>query len=157
MNHLFWAIPSRLAGRCGPRDMPWSLHALRSAGIDTILSVADNQCASAEIRSAGFIHCCVPFPAVVPPDLATECTCRTKLPDTSAFIKAELGAGRSVLVHCAAGRDRTAMVIAHYLATCMGVSARQAITVVRHHRPDALAAEGWEVMTSRIITEARRR
>jgi protein-tyrosine phosphatase len=78
--------------------------------------------------------------------------CRRLIPVAVSFLDAELSSSHCVLVHCAAGRDRTAMTLASYLAASSHVDASQAISAVRRARPDALTAEGWEALARRVIS-----
>ena len=39
MQHLFWLVEGKVAGRSGPNKDPWDLQALKEAGIGAILSV----------------------------------------------------------------------------------------------------------------------
>jgi len=71
MNHIFWLLPGRLAGRPGPNREPWDLSAVRGLGIDAVLSVNDGEdCNRAELAALGFDHCVVPLPPNEPPQIA---------------------------------------------------------------------------------------
>jgi protein-tyrosine phosphatase len=67
---------------------------------------------------------------------------------------AELRAGRRVLVHCLAGRDRTGLVLCASLMDLEGVDPRDALARVRAARPDALTGPG---VTDVLDEIARRR
>lgn len=151
MERIFWLVPGRLAGREGPALAPWSLPRLRAAGVQAILSLADDQCDPLEIRAAGFAHLSVPLPPREPADLLTERACLARVPRAFEFLDAQISAGRGVLVHCAAGKDRTGMVMAHYLARTQGLDAEAAIARVRAVRASALSAAGWEGMALRVV------
>lgn len=151
MEHVFWLVPGRLAGRVGPAAVPWELARLRRAGIQAILNLADDQGDPAEIVAAGFAHCSVPLPPREPADAETERACLARVPRAAAFLDAQLAAGRGVLVHCSGGKDRTGMVLAHYLAREEGLDAEAAVARLRVVRPIALSAPGWEAMTVRVI------
>jgi len=94
---------------------------------------------------------CIPFPDVVPPDAYTTAICRANLPLTFEFLKANVDQGRSVLVHCAGGKDRTGLVLAYYMARREELDAATAIRRLRMTRPEALSAEGWEDMAVELI------
>ncbi len=151
MDRTYWLIPDRLCGRPGPAIAPWSLPDLRSAGIQSILSLAAEQ-SPLNLADEGFRYARVPIPPQVPPDRRVERACFASLPSAVEFVRSELEAGRCLLVHCAAGRDRTALVLAGHLASESGVSATEAIATVRQARPDALTAEGWEALAQRVIS-----
>ncbi len=151
MERVFWVVPGRLAGREGPARVPWQLRSLRAAGFQAVLSLADDQCDPLELAAAGLAHASVPLPTRAPPDAEDERVCLARVPRAFAFLDAQLSAGRRVLVHCAAGRDRTGLVLAHYLARTRGLDAEGAIAQVRSARPDALLTEGWESLAVRVI------
>jgi len=153
MQRIFWVVPGRLAGRPGPRREPWRIEEISGAGFQALLTLADDQGDPLSVRAAGLAHVCVPLPDAIPADAATERACRLALPRAFAFLDAQLTAGRRVLVHCAGGRDRTGLVLAHYLAHTRGLAAEEAIALVRVQRRDALGAEGWEALALRVIRE----
>lgn len=39
MQHLFWLVEGKIAGRSGPNKDPWDLAELKAAGIRAVLSV----------------------------------------------------------------------------------------------------------------------
>jgi len=53
------------------------------------------------------------------------------------FIELQRKAGRPVFVHCRAGVNRSAMVVAAYLMWRDGISRDQALEVIQTHRPRA--------------------
>jgi protein-tyrosine phosphatase len=151
MERIFWLLPGRLAGREGPAIAPWALPRLREAGVQAILSLADDQCDPVEISAAGFAHLSLPLPPQEPADLPTERACLARLPRAFEFLDAQVCGGRAVLVHCAGGKDRTGMVMAYYLVRTQRLDAEAAIAQVRAVRPTALSAPGWEAMALRVI------
>jgi len=151
LHHIYWVLPRKLCGRPGPSEAPWSVPDLRAAGIQSVLTLCEKQDVAA-LTAASFSHARFSLPANVPPQAKDDDLCRAVIPGAVAFLEAEIGSGRCTLVHCAAGRDRTAMALASYLAATMGIEATQAISAVRRARPDALAADGWEAMARRVIS-----
>ncbi len=151
MNHIFWLIPGRLCGRPGPVEVPWSLSELRAAGVQSILTLCEKQHVP-DLTVEGFAHARVLLPTNVPPEPEDEGACHALLPAAVSFLEDQLASDRCVLVHCAAGRDRTAMAMASYLAASTGIEAAQAIATVRRARPDALTAEGWETLAVHVIS-----
>jgi protein-tyrosine phosphatase len=49
-----------------------------------------------------------------------------------------------VLVHCNSGKDRTGLMMAYYLVSRKGLSAKRALKLLRQLKPDALSASGYE-------------
>ena len=151
MNHLFWLIPNRLCGRCGPGQQPWDYAALRESGIGAILSVSGGLVEPAEVQAAGLDHACIEMSANAPPLEGDAEVCRAALPKALSYVEDQMGRGHAVLVHCAAGKDRTGLFLSYYLARREGLSARAAITRLRQVRPIALSAEGWEDFALELI------
>ena len=78
-------------------------------------------------------------------------TCTAALPLALRFATDAIDAGRSVLVHCQAGKDRTGMFLSCYLCAVEGLSPAAAIEEVRRVRPTALSAPGWESFTLQVL------
>ena len=157
MRHVFWIDPEKVAGRPGPIEAPWCLQELRRGGFDVVLSVASDLFPHSDMVGTGLSRRCIPFPDVVPPDRHTISLCRANLQLTLDLISANVDQGRGVLVHCAGGKDRTGLVLAHYLAKRENLAATEAIRKLRAIRPEALSAEGWEEMALELIDNSNGR
>jgi protein-tyrosine phosphatase len=153
MKSVFWLIPDQIAGRPGPVHSPWVAAELRAGGLSAVLNLSEREPDRAELEAAGFTVGWVPLPTDIPAIEATERWCLDALPRALEFLTIELAAGRRVLVHCRAGRDRTGLVLALYLAGKESLPAAEAIRRVRLARPDAIAATGWEAMALRVIPQ----
>ncbi len=151
MDHVFWIYRDEVAGRPGPLEAPWRLSELRQGGFDTILSVASDLFPHSEVIASGLSRTCIPFPDVLPPDAQTVSICKAHLRLTLHCIKTNIDSGRKVLVHCAGGKDRAGLVLAHYMAERDGLTAATAVSRLREIRPQALSAEGWEAMALKLI------
>lgn len=152
MEYVFWLVPGRLAGRAGPNRRPWDLAGIRGLGIGAVLSVNDAAgCDPAEFSALGLIHRCIPLPPNEPPLDGDEALCREALPAAHEFVLAQHAAGRAVLVHCSAGKDRTGLLMSYYLMREHGLGVDEAIARVRAVRPIALSALGWEAMGRRVL------
>ena len=152
MRHVFWLLPGRLAGRPGPDREPWDLDALRAMGIDAVLSVNDGKgCERAELEALGLEYHCAPLPPNEPPQAGDEEICRAALPAAYDFVRAQHEAGRAVLVHCSAGKDRTGLFMSYFLIREYGLDIDTAFARVRAIRPPALSALGWERLARRVL------
>ena len=152
MQHVFWLIPNRLAGRPGPDVAPWDLHALRANGIDAILSVNDGLlCHPSAMWEAGLEYSCSPLSSNLPPRPGDEDQCISGLHKAMAFVETQFEQQRRVLVYCSMGQERTGLFLAYYLAATESLSPEAAIQRVRAVRPDALSAEGWQALALRVM------
>lgn len=152
MRHVFWLEPGAIAGRSGPNLDPWDLDELRAGGIDAVLSVNDGDlCEPAEFAAAGLAYACRPLTKAAPPEPNDDLQNIGRLEAACAWIDEQRAAGRTVLVHCRSGKDRTGLTMAYFLCTRRGFSATAAFDAVRAVRPIAFTAEGWEQMTRDIL------
>lgn len=152
MDKLFWLIPHRLAGRPGPDDERWDLALLHDAGIGAVLSVNDGRlCDPEEFAELGMAYACYPLSDWVPPQAGDAEHCLAALPRGYDFVQEQLVQGRTVLVHCSGGNDRTGLFLSYFLVRSAALSAEQAIQRVRTVRPTALSAEGWLAFAQQIL------
>lgn len=152
MKRVFWLIPDRLAGRPGPNFFPWKPAELRAGGFDAVLNLSEYEPDVTALTGAGLRSYWVPLPMDFPPSEVSELECLGALPRALDHLNRELATGARVLVHCFAGRDRTGMLLALFLARRDGLAAGDAIARVREVRPEAISAPGWEEMALRVIT-----
>jgi protein-tyrosine phosphatase len=144
VKHLFWLTPEKLAGRPGPDRAPWNLASLRAAGIGAVLSVNDGLlCHAGDFRAQGISYACIPLSDNAPPQPGDAEACLKALPAASAFVEAQLASGRTTVVHCSSGKDRTGLFLAYHLMREAGLSPTAAIEEVQRVRPIALTAPGW--------------
>src|SRR5262245_30606782 len=122
-----WVIPGKLAGMARPR--PGQAEEIRSHGIGAVLALTETPPLE-ELVAEGFAVAHEPVPDFEAPDVATLSRC-------VAFVREQLSAGRSVLVHCHAGCGRTGTVLAAALVD-QGVAPARAIAQVRSLRPGSI-------------------
>jgi hypothetical protein len=152
MDKLFWIIPGKLAGRPGPDREPWNLAALRTGGIGAVLSVNDGLlCHPEDFVAAGITYACVPLSANAPPQPGDDHLCQRALPQAYAFVQAQMALGNGVVVHCSGGKDRTGLFLCYFLTQYAHLSPTEAIQAVRHVRPIALSAVGWEEFARQVL------
>lgn len=153
MQHVFWLIPDRLAGRTGPVKAPWRAEELRAAGFDLVLNLSETSPDETALRAAGLASHWEPLPTDVPATARAEAACVDAVPRALAVVLRELSAGRRVMVHCYAGQDRTGLLLAAYLVRERGLAPAAAIARVRTVRELAITAPGWEEMALRVLVK----
>lgn len=151
MKSAFWLVPDSVCGRAGPQLEPWSLAELRAGGIEAVINLSEHPSDLAGFGAAGIEACWIPLPTDVPPTDRSREQCVEALPRAWGFVAAQLAGRRRVLVHCYAGKDRTGMLLALFLAKRDGLPAPAAIARVRSVRPLALTAPGWEALALEVI------
>ncbi|MFT3770478.1 MAG: tyrosine-protein phosphatase [Minicystis sp.] len=155
MDKLFWLIPGKLAGRPGPDRAPWSLSALRRAGVGAVLSVNDGLlCHPEDFAAHGISYSCVPLSDNVPPQPGDVEFCLGALDRAYSFVHQRLADGAATVVHCSSGKDRTCLFLAYYWMLDTGGSPGEAIQEVRRVRPIALSADGWYELAEEILRRA---
>jgi protein-tyrosine phosphatase len=152
MKHVFWLIPGKLAGRAGPDLVPWDVSHLKAGGIDAVLSVNDGGFVEPEdFETHGIDYACIPFSANAPPMPGDLEICLAALPRAHAFVQDAVDSGKTVMIHCTSGKDRTGLVMSYFLMCTRGLTIDEAIREVRSVRPIALSAAGWETFGREIL------
>jgi len=148
VNAVYWVLPSLLAGRPGPGEVPWDLRRLWAAGFRTIVSLSHVD--GTPIRQVGFRHLATPLNG----GLAFFPLLRRRLArqvlDVVDFIAAEVAAGRPTLVHCRQGNDRTGAVLAGYLIRYQGLAPEMAVRRLRALNPSALRSPGFRRLVGTV-------
>lgn len=152
MHSVFWLREGEIAGRSGPDRDPWDPQELADSGIGAVLSVNDGILVYPDIlQKVGIEYRCVPLTDSAPPQPGDLEICVNALPGALEFVLSSLDAGRSVLVHCTSGKDRTGLFLSYYLCATEGMTAGQAIKEVRRVRDIALSAEGWDKFALQVL------
>lgn len=152
MKELFWLIPNQLAGRPGPDRAHWNLAALRGGGVGAILSVNDGLlCHPADFRAVDINYACIPLSDNAPPQPGDVETCLRALPQAYDFVQQQLTEGRTTVVHCSSGKDRTGLFLAYYLVRAEGLPIESAIARLMQVRPIALSAWGWDAFAVEVL------
>jgi len=124
-----WIYPKSLAGSGYPASrgqVAW----LDRHGIDSILSLTEDPLPDSWLTpSMNYMH--IPMRDHEPPE-------QLSLSAAAERIETELGSGRTVLVHCQAGKGRTMCAIAAYLIRSKGMGATEAIAILRGLRAGAV-------------------
>lgn len=143
MEHIYWLIPEKLGGRCGPAAAPWDLACWKQAGITGIVSLDAAEVSTNQVEAAGISHLPVYWPMIELTSRALQREFVQRLPIIFQFVEQRTSLGGKVVVHCHHGLDRTGAVLACYLLHRYGITASQAIAAVRQLRPQALTAYGY--------------
>jgi len=149
MKEVFWVIPGRLAGRCGPQLVPWDSKELRAGGVQAVVSLAgpvDGQ----ELGLARIEHLPLYLPAVLLISEEDFDLFLSYVPPFLDFADRALGMDKPVMVHCTYGCDRTGAMLAAYLVARHGLSPHEAIAKVRSVRPQAMSAAGYDEVVHRF-------
>ena len=151
MEHIFWAIPGKLAGRPGPNLVPWDPTGLRREGFSAVLTVNHGvDVDPAQLQAAGLAHRRVRFPGGIPPNPDALEVALEALPVALDFYREHSTRG-PVLVHCSFGKDRTGLFIAHALVQEQGLAPDDALARLREVRPNALSATGWHTLARDVL------
>ena len=105
MQHLFWLVEGKIAGRSGPNKDPWDLAELKASGIRAVLSVNGGEgCEPGSFQHHGLRYECIPFSRNVPPQEGDIAICVAQLPRALAFIQQCEADDLPVLIHCRSGK-----------------------------------------------------
>ncbi len=116
----------------GTEQLAW----LRSAGIDILVTLTEEQLPRSWVDSAGLLGVHVPVPDMEPPT-------PTQFDEILTVIDKAKASNMGVAIHCLAGRGRTGTVLAAYLIR-QGLTAKEAMRKVRDLRPGSIEVDEQE-------------
>ena len=152
MKHIFWLVAGQLCGRPGPNYAPWDAGELQSAGVGAVLSVNNADSVYPDDFAAVYMsYRCIPLASNAPPRDGDLELCLQRLPKAYDYSLGEIESGRTVMVHCRHGKDRTGLFMAYFLQRRLGLKPTEAIDRVKQVRPIALTAEGWEQFAQEVL------
>ncbi len=153
MQHIFWLRSRLIAGRCGPNLNPWIPAKIAAAGIGAIVSVNDAMSVYPDdLADVGLEHACFPLADNAPPRDGDFEHCMSMLPRSFEHLSTVIDSGKIPLIHCTAGKDRTALTMCYYLCRRESCSPRDAVCEIRRVRPIALSAPGYEDFAIEVLT-----
>lgn len=158
MDKLTYAVePGLLFGRPGPNKSRWDLDALKRRGLAVVVSLVHIEDPKVVAR-AGLKHYVIPFEDRLYLPYKTANGFVIEIFDRfDAVLDFHLPKGQAVLVHCNSGKDRTGLLLAYYLVSRKGISAKRALKTLRRLKPDALSASGYEEILFALESEMIRR
>ncbi|MFH1404407.1 MAG: dual specificity protein phosphatase family protein [Candidatus Altiarchaeota archaeon] len=129
-DNFHWIINGRLAGSATPSVK--ELDALKKEGIDAVVSLQNNEeydtpsYSREDLDSYGISHINIPVPDFTTPS-------EHQFREFIDYMQAN--PGKTVLVHCYLGRDRTGTMLAAYLGYTQGLDGYTAIGNLRRIWP----------------------
>ena len=135
-SNFGWVLEGKLAGSGLPltrAEFDW----VCNQGISAIVTVREEPLSEAWVknRSIDYLHLNVDDFAA--PELRD-------IERAVEFIEGRLANGGLVMVHCAAGKGRTGVVLASYLVKTEGLTAQESINKIRALRPGSIQSEVQE-------------
>ena len=151
MREIFWLKP-QIAGRAGPDLAPWDPSELAAAGITRILSVNNaNSVYREDLQRAGIEHHWLPLSDNAPPRDGDFELCIETLPRCLQLLDQTIASSGIALIHCRSGKDRTGLVMCHYLCQRESMQPQAAVRELRRLRPIGLSAPGYESFTLDVL------
>ncbi|WP_415281563.1 dual specificity protein phosphatase 23 [Candidatus Nitrososphaera sp. FF02] len=134
-SNFGWVVEGKLAGSGMPvtrEEFDWAV----KQGIGTVVTVREDPLPWRWVNgSVDYLHLRVAdFDAPELDDIAR----------TVEFIESQIASDKPVMVHCAAGKGRTGVILACYLVKNEGFSAQAAIEKIRAMRPGSIQSEPQE-------------
>jgi len=127
-DNFSWLDPFKLAGSARPENER-QLEGLKKLGVKAIVSLTEDPL-DLDVNRLGFDYLHSPITDFEAPS-------QDQLSEIMRFIEDSIPESKPVLVHCAAGKGRTGIVLAAYLVH-HGKNAEEAIDQVRAMRPGSI-------------------
>jgi protein-tyrosine phosphatase len=145
MDKLTYEVEAGLLyGRPGPNKSPWDLEALKRRGLAVVVSLVHIEDPNSVTR-AGLKHYTILFEdRLYLPYKSANGFVLEIFNEFDRVLDLHLTNHEPVLVHCNSGKDRTGLLLAYYLVSRKGLSAKRALKLLRKLKPDALSASGFE-------------
>jgi len=122
-----WVEAEKLAASGYPASRS-QVEWLVKSGIHSILTLTVDPLPSEFTEGFDVVGSHIPLQDHQPPSVEA-------MSEAVEFIEGQMGAGRTVLVHCLAGEGRTGCVLAAYLVKTKGIGADEAMSEIRKLKP----------------------
>lgn len=145
-GNFSWLEKSKIAG-CARPVTEGELKALREQGVQAIVSLTGTPLNPDIVKRLGFdyLHSHISGAPSV-----------KQLDEIIKFVEQENSGSKPVLLHCGEGKGRTGTVLAAYLVS-HGLSADEAIRMVREKRPGSIEALEQEIAIHEFETHIKKR
>ena len=132
-----WLIKDEIAGMAKPVSLVNDFEFLKSSNIDAIVSLTEKPLQQSVIEEFGFEYTHLP---VVDFTVPTS----DQIDEFVSFSKGLRLKAKKIVVHCDAGMGRTGTILAIYLVSSKGYTAKDAISEVRKKRPGSIETREQE-------------
>lgn len=135
-SNFGWVLDGKLAGSGMPvtkAEFDW----VCSQGITAVVTVREGPLPSEWVNNGDVDYLHLQVDDFAAPELED-------IDRAIDFIDIQAEKGRPVMVHCAAGKGRTGVILAAYLIRKEGLSARESIEKIRAMRPGSIQSEEQE-------------
>ncbi len=135
-SNFGWVLDGKLAGSGMPitkAEFEW----VCSQGISAVVTVREGPLPSEWVNNGNIDYLHLQVNDFAAPELGD-------IDRALDFIDGQAEKGRAVMVHCAAGKGRTGVILAAYLIRRNGLSARESLEKIREMRPGSVQSDEQE-------------
>ncbi|MGR3219833.1 MAG: dual specificity protein phosphatase 23 [Candidatus Anammoxibacter sp.] len=136
-RNFSWLIKDEIAGMAKPASLVNNFEFLKSNNIDAIVSLTEKNLQLSIINEFGFEYIHLPVVDFTVPTFE-------QIDKFVSFSKRLRLNEKTFVVHCDGGMGRTGTILAIYLVSSKGFSAKEAISEVRKRRPGSIETKEQE-------------
>ncbi|MGR3178047.1 MAG: dual specificity protein phosphatase 23 [Candidatus Anammoxibacter sp.] len=137
LRNFSWLIKDEIAGMAKPVSLVNDFEFLKSSNIDAIVSLTETPLLQSVIEEFGFEYAHLPVVDFTVPTFG-------QIDEFVSFSKELRLKEKKIVVHCDGGMGRTGTILAIYLVSAKGYSAKDAISEVRKKRPGSIETREQE-------------